>query len=65
MKSRMTRRQLAAAVVASAAVQAAPQTAPTADDDLKTARDRMKATSDLLAKQQVPMSIEPAFMFKA
>ena len=66
MKTRLTRRKLAETLLATAAVEAAAQTAqPTPDADLKAARDRLKATSDLLAAQNLPMDVEPAFQFKA
>ncbi len=71
----MTRRKLAAALAASgaaavAASGAAPLLAqtpapPAPDDELKAARDRLKATGDTLAEQTVPMATEPAFQFKA
>jgi hypothetical protein len=61
----LSRRQLTVAVMASAAAQAMPQTPAAPEDDLKIARDRMKATIDALAKQAVPMATEPAFTFKA
>ena len=63
---KFTRRQLAAVVSASAMAQA--QTEPRAAapaDELQAARDRLKANGDLLAKQDVPASMEPAFHFKA
>ena len=57
----ITRRELAAAVLA-----AAPTSAQTSPDDLvKTARDRLKANADALATIEVPMATEPAFQFKA
>jgi hypothetical protein len=65
MKRKLTRRQLAGAVLSSAAAQALPQTSATPDDELKAARDRLTATTGALAKQTVPMSTEPAFQFKA
>ncbi len=66
MNVRVTRRKLAQTLLASAAAEAAAQTAPPAPaDDLKAARDRLKATGDLLAGQRVPMDVEPAFQFKA
>ena len=63
---KVTRRQLAAALAAAAAAPSqtpAPQTAPA--DLLKTARDRMKAAADALAKEQIPMATEPAVVFHA
>lgn len=66
----LTRRKLAATVFSSAAAIAMAQTpAPPAipanpDEELKAARDRIKANGDLLAKQAVPMDTEPAVTFK-
>ncbi len=64
MSRNITRRKLAGAVLGTAAARAVAQT-PSREDDLKAARDRMKAISDVLAKQTVPMATEPAFQFKA
>ena len=62
---KLTRRELAAAIVSVPALaQTQPQAAQPADD-LQTARDRIKANGDLLAQQEVPMATEPAFQFKA
>jgi hypothetical protein len=61
---KLTRRELAATVVAATAIaQTTSQPAPA--DDLQTARDRMKTNGDALAHVPLPMSIEPAFQFKA
>jgi len=61
----LTRRQLASALTASAALaQAPPQPAPAPDAELQSARDRVKANAARLAAQMVPMTIEPAFQFK-
>lgn len=57
----MTRRELATAVLVSA--PALPQT--TSDDLVKTARGRIQSNAAELAKVDVPMDVEPAFMFKA
>jgi len=61
---KLTRRQLAAAL-ASATAMAQTQPGAPAEDLLATARDRMKANGEALAKQPVPMATEPAFQFKA
>jgi hypothetical protein len=68
---KLTRRQLAAAISATtisatALSQAQPQSPQTTapSDPLQAARDRLKANADILAKQAVPMSIEPAFRFQ-
>jgi hypothetical protein len=66
----ITRRKLAgvlfsfSAVWPSASSKAFAQTAAPADP-LQAAKERIKATSDALAKEQVPMAAEPAFQFKA
>jgi hypothetical protein len=71
---KLTRRQLAAVVsatalsraqsLAEAQVQTEPRAAG-APDELETARGRLKANSELLAQREVPMATEPAFRFKA
>ena len=67
---KMTRRKLAAALAAPALAGrmptvAAAQGAPAPADLLEAAKARIKANSDALAKEDVPMSTEPAFQFKA
>jgi hypothetical protein len=64
---KLTRRKLAATLLTAAAAPAPAQTPPqpTPGDDLKTARDRMRAAAAALDSQKVPMAIEPAFQFKA
>jgi hypothetical protein len=66
---KLTRRKLAtvlasAAVAATAAAEQPPQSA-SADDLLKTARDRMQANAAALSAPPIPMATEPAFQFKA
>jgi hypothetical protein len=67
----VTRRRLAATLAIAAAgktenrpASAEPQQ-PSPPDLLQTARNRMKAASDALAKEQIPMSTEPAVVFHA
>jgi hypothetical protein len=60
---KMTRRKWGAALAAAPAALA--QTPPASGDALQTAKDRIKANGDALAKENVPMSTEPAFQFKA
>jgi len=66
---KMTRRKLAAALAAPALAGTIPSaataqtTAPA--DPLEAAKAGIKANSDALAKEEVPMSTEPAFQFKA
>jgi len=64
---KITRRKLAAVLVSGSALartSAQAQTAAPADP-LQAAKDRIKANSDALAKEQLPMAAEPAFQFKA
>lgn len=63
----LTRRKLASAILNSAAATALAQTQPAAtpDEELKAARDRIKANSETLSKQTVPIETEPALQFKA
>lgn len=60
---KLTRRKLAAALIAPAA--ASTQTPQPAADAVQAARDRIKANGDILAKIDIPMDLEPAFQFKA
>jgi hypothetical protein len=62
----VTRRKLAAVLAAAPALAsaAAPQTSGDESALLKTARDRMKSNADALAKEQIPMSVEPAVTFR-
>ena len=71
---RITRRELAAwlAVAAgpwlaapAAAAPGQPQPGHTPDDELKAARDRMKANREALGQHQIAMATEPAFQFRA
>ena len=66
MNTKLTRRQLATALTAAAALAPTPTGPPAApEDELKAARDRLKANGAALARQEVPMATEPAFQFKA
>ena len=64
---KFTRRKLAHAIVGSAAIATAQTQPPpaTPDDELKAARDRVQANVAAVGRQDVPMSLEPAFTFKA
>jgi hypothetical protein len=64
---KLTRRQLAASLAASAAAMAQTRPAPVAgeDEERKAARDRLQAAAAELAKVEIPMPTEPAFQFKA
>jgi hypothetical protein len=61
---KLTRRKLAAALLAPAAAANA-QTPQPAADAVQAARDRIKANGDILAKIEIPMATEPAVTFKA
>lgn len=66
MNTKLTRRQLATALTSAAALAQTPSGPPaTPEDELKAARDRLKANGAALARQEVPMATEPAFQFKA
>jgi hypothetical protein len=63
---KITRRELAAALAAGpAALDASPQSEASAGDLLTAAKERIKADSEALAKESLPMTTEPAFQFKA
>ena len=64
----LTRRKLAAAMLSPAAAVALAQTQTTPsvpEDEVKAARDRLRSAADALSRQEVPVSTEPAFQFKA
>jgi hypothetical protein len=61
---KITRRKLAAALLAPAAAEPGQaQTAPA--DEVEAARARVKANAEAVAKVELPMSTEPAFHFEA
>jgi hypothetical protein len=67
--SRLTRRELAAALSTSAVLLAQPspqaQPAPaSSDDELKISRAQLHDNADQLDKFPLPMSTEPATVFK-
>lgn len=68
MQSRVTRRSAAAALAGPLLLvaQTAPAPSPAASNpDLSSARERLRANSEALAKIDVPMQTEPAVHFKA
>ena len=69
MPARITRRQLAGAVLATAAAAQTPPSTPAAPatpaDELQAAREQNQRTAANLAKVQVPPETEPAFHFTA
>jgi hypothetical protein len=68
---KLTRREIAAALSASAVLLGQTPAPPvqqnplTADDELKAARESNRQNSEQLAKFPLPMSTEPAVRFKA
>ncbi|HLJ15659.1 MAG TPA: hypothetical protein VKV15_14255 [Bryobacteraceae bacterium] len=64
MDMKLTRRGLAA-VLAGSATLAAQIPAPTPQDALQTARERIEDNARQLAKVPLPMATGPAFHFKA
>jgi hypothetical protein len=62
---KLTRRQMAAALTSAAALAQTPAPPVSPEADLQSARDQVKAIAQTLTDQDVPMSIEPAFAFRA
>jgi hypothetical protein len=63
---KLTRRQLATALTSAAALAQTPSGPPaTPEEELRAARDRVQANGAVLARQEVPVAVEPAFQFKA
>jgi hypothetical protein len=73
VKNKITRRELAGAMLATAAVAQTPtpppapppQTPSTPAAELQAARDQNKRSSETLGKTAVPIDTEPAFHFTA
>jgi hypothetical protein len=68
MPFKLTRRELAAAVSASAALlgqQAPPPLPQNPEEELKLVREQLRQASEALAKFDLPMTTEPAVHFKA
>ena len=64
--ARMTRRQLAGAVLATAAAAQSPTSTPsTPAAELQAAQEQNQRTAETLAKVEVPVQAEPAFHFTA
>ena len=65
-QSRMTRRELAGAMLATAAAaQTGPAAPATPEAELQAAREQNQHTAEALVKAQVPIATEPAFHFVA
>lgn len=70
MSKQMTRRELAGAILATAAAaQTPPSAAANPEAELQAAREQNQRAAETLAaawaKAQVPISLEPAFHFTA
>jgi hypothetical protein len=68
MRTKLTRRQLAAAALSAPALLAQAPSPPlpqSADEELKAARDQNRQVAEQLAKFPLPMATEPATHFKA
>lgn len=59
---KLTRRELAAAMAPAAPLAAQ---APASEDLSQRAREQVRRNAETLAKREVPMATEPAFLFKA
>jgi len=66
MNKKITRRQLAGVAAGSAVVSLAIAQVPVTSQDFdRAARESHRVNSEALAKLEIPMSLEPAFQFKA
>jgi hypothetical protein len=66
MNPKITRRQLAGlAAISLDVVKAAAQTPADGQDLVNAARESHRRNSTTLAQFEIPMSLEPAFLFKA
>jgi hypothetical protein len=66
MNHKLTRRQLAGVAAGSAVVSMAiAQAPPTGRDFDRAARESHLENTEALKKFEIPMSLEPAFQFKA
>jgi len=62
---KLTRREVVTPVILSPAMLKGQQTVATGDVELQAARERLKTNAHALNTVTLPMSIEPAFQFKA
>jgi hypothetical protein len=62
---KVTRRQLAATLAATAVRPQTPCLAATPAEELEAARERIRRNAAKLAQVKLPMDTEPAFQFKA
>ena len=67
MSTKVTRRQIAAGIIAGTAALAqtpVPPTPQTPEDELKAIQTQLRANFETLRKVDVPQSTEPAFIFR-
>jgi hypothetical protein len=65
MSTRLTRRQLAASLLAATPLLAqAPAPQPQSPDDATAARDKMKGNIEQIRKFDLPVATEPSFIFQ-
>jgi hypothetical protein len=67
MSTTLTRRQLAASLLAATPLLAqtpAPQTQPQALDDATAVRDKLKSNIEQIRKFDLPVATEPSFIFQ-
>jgi hypothetical protein len=62
---KITRRNLAFAVLGSAGAAGAAQASSASEDLNAAAKEEARKNSEILSKVDLPMSTEPAFQFKA
>ena len=60
----MRRRDLAAALLGAPLLAQNTPPKPTTEEELKAAQDRLRIAGEALAKVEVPMAKEPAFVFR-
>jgi hypothetical protein len=61
----ISRRQLAGVLLASTAVAQTPPPKPQPDSGVDAARAQQRGAAQIIARVALPMSVEPAFQFKA
>jgi hypothetical protein len=61
----VSRRTLARALIASAAIPVAAQTPTGADEETLSAHEALRMNAEQLAKVEIPIATEPAVHFKA
>jgi hypothetical protein len=62
---KMTRRQLATSLIATAALAQSGAAPANPEAELQTSRDQVKAAGTVLGQFELGMAVEPAFAFRA